>query len=97
MASSYNFDEAYSTDSFMDSDWEKICDHVGLNFGSDEEDRSVKKIEQKTEDEHERSNAQEGKGKEFGEKGNQSEKSETDFVTGLRTDMKNLRKNLKKG
>ena len=97
MASSYNFDEAYSADSFTDSDWEKICDHVGLNFGSDEEERSVKKIEQKTEDEHERSNAQEGKGKEFEEKGNESEKSETDFVTGLRKDMKNLRKNLKKG
>ena len=48
MASGYNFDEAYSTGSFMASDWEKICDHVGLNFGSDEEERSIKKIEQKT-------------------------------------------------
>ena len=37
MASGYNFDEAYSTDSFKDSDWENISDHVGLNLGSDEE------------------------------------------------------------
>ena len=46
MASGYNFDEAYSTDSFTDSDSENICDHVGLNLGSDEE------REQKSEDEH---------------------------------------------
>ena len=43
MASGYNFDEAYSTDSFLDSDWENICDHVGLNLGSDEEERRDKK------------------------------------------------------
>ena len=53
MASGYNFDEAYSTDSFMDSDWENICHHVGLSLGSDEE------IEQKSEDEHEKNNPQE--------------------------------------
>ena len=62
-----------------------------------EEERSVKKIEQKDEHEHERSNAQEGKGKEFEEKGNESEKSETDFVTGLRKDMKKSQKEFEKG
>ena len=91
MASSYNFDEAYSTDSFTDSDWENICDHVGLNLGSDKE------REQNSEDEHEKNNVQEEKGNEFEEKGSESENSETDFVSGLRKDMKNLRKNLKKG
>ena len=59
MASGYNFDEAYSTDSFTDSDSENSCDHVGLNLGSDEE------REQNSEDEHEKNNAQEEKGKEF--------------------------------
>ena len=59
MASGYNFDEAYSTDSFKDSDWENICDYVGLNLGSEEEERRVKKREQNSEDEHEKNNAQE--------------------------------------
>ena len=51
MASGYNFDEAYSMDSFTDSKWELICDHVGLNFASNkEEGKDVdKNIENKDE------------------------------------------------
>ena len=36
MASRYNFDEAYSTDSCTDSEWEFICEHVGLKFASED-------------------------------------------------------------
>ena len=41
MATSYNFDEAYSTDSFTDSDWEAICDHLGIDFTTDEGDEKI--------------------------------------------------------
>ena len=37
MATSYNFDEAYETDSFTDSDWESICKHVGIELSSQDE------------------------------------------------------------
>ena len=36
MAAPYNFDEAYSTDSCTDSEWEFICEHVGLKFASED-------------------------------------------------------------
>ena len=39
---SYNFDDAYSTDSFTDSDWEAICDHVGVDV-TNSEDENVDK------------------------------------------------------
>ena len=116
----YNFDEAYSTDSFENSDWESICRHVGVNFTEEECDEQIEgsKTERKKQkcetgryegDEHmegrntemKKRNSENGK-----EKGDQNdvrrgceEEAETVQIKSddLRTEMKNLRKILKRG
>ena len=107
MASKYNFDDAYSTDSFTDSDWGNIGEHVGLdvdeeekteeektdidNGGSDIEDR----IDNSGEDKGESSKC--GTGNKDIAEGSEGENSETDYVKELRQEMKELRRILKKG
>ena len=102
MASKYNFDDAYSTDSCTDSDWEKICGHVGLEFGDDEEektdiveDNGDEEKEQSSNDVPEKNNAEQEKADEVHE--SESESMDTDFVIELRQEMKVMRKILKKG
>ena len=60
MANRYEFD--YSTDSFTDTDWENICDYVGLDVSSTEDvgsqkerSRDIGSDEEKSSDEEKRS------------------------------------------
>ena len=110
MASRYNFDEAYSTDSFTDSDWENICEHTGVDIGSEEEntsdqncqnaeETSNKETEEKSENTGETGDKPEenvGEKNHPEEEGKKLEKSENS-IGELRNEMKSLRKNLKQG
>ena len=99
----YNFDEAYSTDSFTDSDWEAICGHVGVNFADTEEGGNSETENRKGEESMEgksETDSEEKKNVEI-EKGNELEESNSeqteDKISELRKDMKDMRKTLKKG
>ena len=110
---SYNFDDAYNTDSFTDSDWEAICDHVGVDVTNSEDENVDKEkgnkesFDGKTESnserekikENEEQNLQDGKENEEQnlQDGNESQPSEADNIDELRRDMKDMRKTLKKG
>ena len=105
MASYYNFDDAYATDSFTDDDWGNICEHVVVDIGSEEVrsddigsnegNASDRKTEQNSENEGIQDISVD-EGNDLEEK-DENENSEVDFVSELRKDMKSLRKNLRKG
>ena len=105
MASNYNFDDAYATDSFTDDDWDNICEHVGVDIvseeersddiGSNEGNASDRKTEQNSENEGVQDISVD-EGNDLEEK-DENENIEVDFVSELRKDMKSLRKNLRKG
>ena len=95
----YNFDEAYSTDSFADSDWESICRHVGVNFtkeeGNDEDVKGSKTERKKRKSaETEKDKAHENDGSTGSREDNETVEIKSDEV---RTEMKNLQKILKRG
>ena len=46
MATNYNFDKAYTTDSFTDSDWESICKHVRIELNSQDEGNADENIKE---------------------------------------------------
>ena len=98
MATHYNFDEAYSMDSFTDSEWESICNHVGLKFASEEGkdgDKDIENINQISKND-EKTGKMKAKDEEKMDIQSRVETSETD-VSELRKDMKSLRKTLKIG
>ena len=97
MATRYNFDEAYSMDSFTDSEWESICNHVGLKFASEEGkdgDKDIANINQSSK--NEKMGKMKAKDEEKMDIQSTVETTETD-VSELRKDMKSLRKTLKRG
>ena len=83
MATNYNFDEAYATDSFTDSDWESICKHVGIELSSQDEGNADENIKEN-----------EGN---IGKKEENIEIDDTNIVAEPRHKMKDMRKILKRG
>ena len=101
----YNFEEVYSTDSFVDSNWESICRHVGVSFKNEECDvenitrGSQSKGKERKSPKAEKDNGPEneisrGNPENTGTGEIKSEISETDELC---IEMKNMRKILKRG